>query len=164
MVLWRCVPCLLVAFLLCSRCVGLKYGFISRFNGVFSGFLLLDVCLYCLRALRGLWGFCVREMFGGFMACGVFPAKSFLLSFRFPLLSCFRPALLLCFVACFLSCSLGLCCCFFFPFGLYVQKERAQFLASSLVLLWACLVVQILVTLSKNSVAVALAFSSSSGW
>ena len=41
---------------------------ISHFKGVFSGFLLLDVGLYWLRALRGLWGFYVREMFGGFMA------------------------------------------------------------------------------------------------
>ena len=43
----------------------------------------------------------------------------------------------------------------------YTQKERAQFLASSLVLLWC---VQILVQLSKNSFAVYLAFSSSFGW
>ena len=61
-------PLLLVAFLLCLWCVACKYGSISRFKGVFRGFPLLDVCLYCLCALRGLWGFCVREVFGGFMA------------------------------------------------------------------------------------------------
>ena len=39
----------------------LEYAFIWRFKGVFSGFLLLGVGLYWLRALRGLWGFCTRE-------------------------------------------------------------------------------------------------------
>ena len=67
-----------------------------------------------------------------------FPAKSFLLCFRFPLLSCFRPALLLGFLPCLLSCSLS---CFLgfvdwllclvgllFPFPLRTirKKERAQ--------------------------------------
>ena len=51
----------------------------------------MDVYLYGLRSLRGLWGFCVREMFGGFMACGVFalPFISlplFLSLFQLPLL------------------------------------------------------------------------------
>ena len=53
-----------------------------------------------------------------------------------------------------------------FSLAVYTQKERAQniFLASSLCVSWACLVAQILVTLSKNSVAVALARSNSFGW
>ena len=46
----------------------LKYAFIRVFRGVFSGFPLLDVGLYCLRALRGLCGFCVREWLGGLEA------------------------------------------------------------------------------------------------
>ena len=52
---------LLSALLLCLWCVACKYGSISRFKGGFRGFPLLDVGLYCLCALRGLWGFCVRE-------------------------------------------------------------------------------------------------------
>ena len=47
----------LVAFLLCSFGVAPEYGSIWLFKGVFSGFPLLDVCLYCWRALRGLCGF-----------------------------------------------------------------------------------------------------------
>ena len=68
---------------------------------------------------------------------------------------------------CFSLFSLLICvCCFLFPFGLRAKREGAKvlLLASSLRLLWDCLVVQILVTLSKNSVAVALARSNSFGW
>lgn len=55
----------------------------------------------------------------------------------------FLPCLLSCSLSCFLALLLGfwcwLGCCFFFPFGLYVQKERARRVgASSLVLLWVC--------------------------
>ena len=64
---WR-VPCLSSALSLCPRCVACKYGFISRFKGVFRGFPLLDVGSYCSGALRGLWGFCVRERLGGLEA------------------------------------------------------------------------------------------------
>lgn len=55
------VPCLLSALSLCSRCVGLKYGFIWRFKGVFSVVWGFGVGLCCFGALRGLCGFCVRE-------------------------------------------------------------------------------------------------------
>ena len=67
-----CVPCLLSALLLCACRVACKYGFIWLSFGVFSGFRGCRVGLYYLRALRRLWGFCVREWLGGFMACGVF--------------------------------------------------------------------------------------------
>ena len=68
------VVCSLVlsALLLCSRCVACKYAFISRFKGVFRGFYGVCVGLCCSGALRGLWGFCVRERLGGFRACCVF--------------------------------------------------------------------------------------------
>ena len=74
--------------------------------------------------------------------------------------------------ALFVLVSLGVLvsCCgcvvgFSFSLADYTQKERARRVgASSLRLLWVCLVVQILVTLSKNSVAVALARSNSFGW
>ena len=70
--LWWCVSCLLSVISLCAWCISLKYGSISRFKGVFSGFWGFRVGLYCLGALRGLWGFCVREWLGGLKACGVF--------------------------------------------------------------------------------------------
>ena len=52
--------------LCCFAVVGIacEIWLISRFKGVFSGFLLLGVGLLGLGALRGLWGFCV--------ACGAF--------------------------------------------------------------------------------------------
>ena len=88
LVLWWCAPCLLVALLLCLWCVACKYGSISHFKGVFRGFPLLDVGLYCSGALRGLYGFCTREVFGGLKACSVF-------AFVFPLLCpCFCPFVL----------------------------------------------------------------------
>ena len=68
LVLWSCVPLLLPALLLCARCVALEICLYSRFKGVFSGFWGACVGLYCFDALRGLWGFCVREVFGGFGA------------------------------------------------------------------------------------------------
>ena len=34
---------------------------VSHFKGVFSAVWEFRVGLCCLRALRGLWGFCVRE-------------------------------------------------------------------------------------------------------
>ena len=60
--------CLLSALLPCPRCVVFKYGFISRFKGVFSAFRGVCVGLLGLGALRGLWGFCARVELGGFMA------------------------------------------------------------------------------------------------
>ena len=60
-VLWWCVPCLLVALLLFPCRVACKYGSISRFKGVFSAFCGACVGLCCFGALRGLWGFCTRE-------------------------------------------------------------------------------------------------------
>ena len=98
------VPCRLPALSLCLWWVALEYAFVSRFKGVFRGFWGADVYLYGLRALRGLWGFCVREWLGGLKACGGFACK---ISSFLPLLFCFRPALLLGFLPCLLSCSLS---------------------------------------------------------
>ena len=126
--------CLLSALSLCSRCVACKYGSISRFKGVFRGFPLLDVGLYCFDALRGLWGFCVREWLGGFGACGVFAPVFILLPISFCLsFYLFAPAfvlLSLCFCICspllvlFLVFPFLLCLCgFFFPFGCTGKKK-----------------------------------------
>ena len=136
LVLWWRVPCFSSAFLLCSRCVACKYGSISHFKGVFRGFPLLDVGLYWFGALRGLWGFCVREWLGGFRACCVFAPVFILLPFSF-CLSFYLFALLLSFCPCVsVSALLCLFSCLVFPalsllvllflFRLYRQKERAQ--------------------------------------
>ena len=117
------------------------------------------VALYAcgVRRFKGLW-----------RVCSCFSSFAFLLlPFVLSLCSCFLsclyslcPALLWLF---FVVVFLDLCLCFLFPLRT-IRKERARRVgASSLRLLWDCLVVQILVTLSKNSVAVALARSNSFG-
>ena len=126
--------------------------------------------LCCLGALRGLWGFCTRVELGGLKACGVFAPVFHLLPISFCLsFYLFAPAfcpvfllfVLLC-SGCFSLFSLLICvCCFLFPFGLYAKREGAPCWC----VLSSCVVsIQILVTLSKNSVAVALARSNSFGW
>lgn len=130
-------PRILVDLLLCSLCVVLEYALISRFKGYFSAFWGADVYLYGLMSLRGLWGFCTRVELGGFRACCDFLQNLSFCPFVFSLCPAFGalPLLLLGLSSCLVF-PFRLClCCFFFPFGLYGQKERAQFLASSLVLL-----------------------------
>ena len=112
-------PLVLVAFLLCLWCVALEMCLYSHFKGVFSGVWGVCVGLCCLRALRGLWGFCVREWLGGFMACCVFaPLLSSLLSSFLSFCSCF-PCLSSCplCLPCLFLCPCGFCRCFFFPYG-----------------------------------------------
>ena len=131
LVLLWCAPCLLSACLLCLWCIALEYGSISRFKGVFSGFCGVGVYLCGFGALRGLWGFCAREVFGGYMACGVFaPIFSF-----FHLLRLSSGALPLLSLACPLGClasALGLVlslfvgCCFFFPYGISAKRKGAK--------------------------------------
>lgn len=114
-------------------CVSLEYSSISRFEGVFSVVWGFCVGLCWLRALRGLWGFCVREWLGGLKACGVF-ASLFLLSslclpLFYPSLSCF---LSLCPCVCssfllLLSFVCPLVLLFLFPLRTIRKKERAQF-------------------------------------
>ena len=147
---WR-VPSLLSALSLCAWCVACKYGSISRFKGVFSGFWGCCVGLFVLGALRGLWGFCVREWLGGYMTCcvfaSVFPLFASILSVfhllrlssgALPLLSSACPLSCLSFLVC--SCVLcGFCCCFLFPYGLYAKERAQSVFASSLVPLWVCL-------------------------
>ena len=145
---WR-VPCLLPAFLLCVWCIGFEYGFISRFKGVYSGFYGVCVGLYCLRALRGLWGFCVREWLGGLEACCVFASiYSFICLYLPFFLSLYLHLVLLSFVGLVvfrfpLFVLLFSLWVFVFSFSLadYTQKERAQsvVLASFLRLLWVAL-------------------------
>ena len=128
--------CLLSALLLCLWCVALKYAFICDFKGVFSGFWVFGVGLYCFGALRGLWGFCVREWLGGLKACCVF---AFLLSFclypfafRFISLPAFCPSPCLLCSGCLLLVLLHCLCgslgvvVVSFSLAVYTQK-RAQF-------------------------------------
>ena len=128
-------PFALPLSLSCFACrVACEYGFISHFKGVFSGFWGVCVGLCGFGALRGLWGFCVRERLGGFMSCGVFaPIFSF-----FHLLRLSSGALPLLSLSCPLGClasALGLVlslfvgCCFFFPYGrMRKKKGRKVFL------------------------------------
>ena len=58
---------------------------------------MLDVCLYRFVALRGLWGFCVREWLGGFGACCVF-------ALVFPLFALIFHSFALLLSSCFASC------------------------------------------------------------
>ena len=136
LVLWWCAPCLLSALLHCACRVACKYGSVSRFKGVFSGFWGVGVYLYRFGVLRGLWGFCARVELGGYMTCGVFASilSSFVLflvlylvllllclPFFLPLCSCF-----LCLSSCpLLVLSLFVGCCFFFPYGLYAKRKGA---------------------------------------
>lgn len=105
LVLWSCVPsfCALSCIALCR--VACRYGPISRFKGVFSGFWGFRVGLCRLGALRGLWGFCARVGLGGLKACGVFASVFLLLSLCLPLFYPFSSFFgLLCPFACpFLS-------------------------------------------------------------
>ena len=105
------------------------------FLGGLARFQSVGVGLYCLRALRGLWGFCVREWLGGLEACSVFASVFLLLCLyfvRFYLLclsSGALPLLLSACPLCLLCLSLwpcGLCCCFLFPFGIYAKRKGAK--------------------------------------
>ena len=117
---------LLYSFSLCLWCIACKCGSISRFKGVFRGFCGVCVGLCCLGALRGLWGFCVRERLGGLKACCVFTSIFPLLCLPFHLFTCFLSFTLsalfwLSFacplaLSCLFLCPCGLCC-FFFPCG-----------------------------------------------
>ena len=128
--------CLLSALSLCPWWVAHKYGSISRFKGVFSGFWAFRVGLCCLGALRGLCGFCTRVELGGFMACCVFAfLLSFCLSpFAFRFISLLLLFVLLCFGCLLLvllpclvcSCVLVVFVVVSFSLSDYAQKERAQ--------------------------------------
>ena len=143
LVLLLCVPLLLSALLLCPRCVVLEYGFICDSNGVFSGFPLLDVgCIasmlcvacgafVCVRCLAVLWlDACLPPFYPFF----IFFAFVFRFFSVFALLLSFCPCVSVSALLCLPSCLV-----FVVAFSLtdYTQK-RAQFLASSLGLLWAC--------------------------
>ena len=138
--LWVCsVPLPFLCPLSCFACGALHLNMaLFRVLRGFRGFWGADVCLYGLRSLRGLCGFRARVELGGYMTCGVFaPIFSF-----FHLIRLSSGALPLLSSACPLGCLVCSCVIvgFVFSFSLsdYTQKERAQFLASSLVLLWAC--------------------------
>ena len=143
---------ILSALPLCLWSVTFEYASVSRFKGVFRGFYTFGVGLCYLGALRGLWGFCVREWLGGLKACGVF---AFLLSFFTSLLSYFLSSFLsfcscvcltfcpfLCLYAVVVLCLSSLCGLLFpFPFR-YIRKKKGRkvlSLASSLRVLWAAL-------------------------
>ena len=138
LVLWCRVPAFLSALSLCACRVACKYGSISRFKGVFSAFYGVCVGLCCLRALRGLWGFCVRERLGGLKACGAF-CLYVILSFAFLFLSLFLFFIffslfayllglcLCCSLLVLLSCLCGSLGVLLFPFPFrYIRKKRGR--------------------------------------
>ena len=164
--------CLLPALSLCSWCVVLEYALISRFKGVFSAFYGRCVGLCCSGTLRGLCGFCVREWLGGLKACGVFAPIFIFFAYVFALrfISLLLLYVLLSFFALVVfwlsSCIVfvALWVWLLFPFPLRTIRKKKGRKGFALCVLSSCGVSgQILVTLSKNSVAVALAFSSSFG-
>ena len=114
------------------RCLQIWLYF--AFLGVFRGFYVFRVGLCWLGGLRGLCGFCARVELGGYMACGVFAFMYPFLCLSLPFfLSLYLLLVLLSFVAlvvfCLSSCivfvGLWVCCCFFFPYGLYAKREGA---------------------------------------
>ena len=127
-------PCLLSVISLCLWCITLEYGSISRFKGVFRGVYSVCVGLCCLGGLRGLWGFLcacgVRRLYDLWRVCLRFSSFA-------PVFASFCPLFFFALVV--FACPLALSLLFLFPFRIYAQKERAQFLASSLRVLWACL-------------------------
>ena len=123
--------CLLSTLSLCLWCIVFEYALVSRFKGVFSVVWGCCVGLCGSCGLRGLWGFCVREWLGGFVACGVF---AFLLSFcpfAFLLLLLCLPPFMLVVLLCSGCLSLSSCivfvalCCFLFPYGLHAKRKGA---------------------------------------
>ena len=105
--------------------------------------VVLVLCAACValyacgvRRLKGLWRVCL--CFSCFSSS--LPSFSSLYLLFVLHLVCFV-LVVFCLSSClvlFVLVSLWVLC-FLFPFRMYEQKERAQFLASSLVLLWACL-------------------------
>ena len=85
-----------------------------------------------LRALRGLWGFCVRERLGGLKACGVFAFVFPLFAFPFVLFAFFLSSLYsLCPSLFWLSfaCPIVLSCLFLwslllFPFPFRTTRKK----------------------------------------
>ena len=123
---------LLSALSLCLWWVVFEICLYSRFKGVFSAVYGVCVGLCCLRALRGLCGFCARVELGGLKACGVFPSIYPFICLSFYLFTCFLSfalsALLWLSFFVLLHCLCGSLGVVVVSFSLsdYTQKERAQ--------------------------------------
>ena len=151
LVLWSCVPsfCPLCRFVLGA--LSLNMALFRVLRAFLARFVWVCVGLCGLRALRGLWGFCVRERLGGLKACGVFASLFVLLPISFCLsFYLFAPAfcpvflllVLLC-SGCFSLLSFLICVCvFFFPCGLHAKRKGAKVfpcvLSSCVVGLFGC--------------------------
>ena len=157
-------------------------GFLARFGVRMYVYMGLVLCLDCVAFVRvrclAVWRlvaclplFCplLSSFLSSILSSILSYCSCVCLSFC-PLCSCFYlfscfprlvllDAWLLILVLSFLFVG---CCCFLFPCGCMGKRKGAK-CCSLRPLSVFCSVVQILVTLSKNSVAVALAFSSSSG-
>ena len=103
---------------------------IWRFKGVFSAVWGCCVGLFVLRALRGLWGLCVRERLGGLETCSVFASIFPLLCLYFIHFSSSSPIFWgFAFVVLFLSSCLPclfLCPCGFLLFLFPLRTTRKK--------------------------------------
>ena len=102
-------------------------GFLGGFMGFVWVCVVLVLCVACV-------GFCVREVFGGFKACGVFAPVFILLPFSFCLsFYLFAPAFCPFVLLCSGCLSLSSCIVFVVSFSLsdYTQKERARRVGAS---------------------------------
>ena len=166
LVLLWCVPCLLPAFLLYACRAACEYGFISRFKGRFwrvlgcrcifvwvevFAWIVWLLCACIVRRLYGLWRVCLYYISFAYVLSLLHPFFfffAFLLSSFLSFCSCvclsfylFAPAFFVCPLVLCLS-SLSLWVVVSFSLTDYTQKERARRVgASSLVLLWVCLLV-----------------------
>ena len=165
LVLWWCAPCLLSALLHCACRVACKYGSISHFKGVLRG------VLWCGCMFIWVWGFAwIVWLLCAWGVWRLYDLMRVCLSFC-PLCSCFylfscfpRLVLLAAWLLILVLSSLSLWVVVVsFSLTDVCAKRKGAKCCSLRPLSVFCSVVQILVTLSKNSVAVALAFSSSFG-
>ena len=98
--------------------------------------MVCGVCvgLCCLRALRGLWGFCTRVELGGFRAYCVFASIFIVLPLFFFFFACF-PALLVLFAGLVYLCCFCGSLCFLFPYRT-IRKKKGRKGFAPCVLSW----------------------------
>ena len=104
---------------------------------------MFGVGLCCLRALRGLCGFCARVELGGLKTCSVFAFVFLSFPLCLPFVFCSSSGCLVLVILLVLSICVvlvALCGCVVVSFSLtdYTQKERAQRFCSLRPLLSCC--------------------------
>ena len=129
LVLWSCVPsfCPLSRFVFgVSRANMVLFRVLRAFLARFG--VVVWVCVACVLCVAcvALCACGVRRIYGLLRVCLHFIRFSlFVLVFVLLSLSLCACFALLVLLSC-LVCSCGLCCCFFFPFGLYAKRKGAK--------------------------------------